>query len=294
MYQYKVEEIETARIYSDDEFNCRGCIAPMDVVGLARDIEEHGLQFPIAVQPLSEVTCVYPSGKDFRIIAGHRRFAACMKILKWQKIPALIKTGLSETQARLMNLAENLQRKALNILQEAQAIVRLKDLGLSREAVAKELGQNSSWVQVRFYLLEMPEEIQKEAAAGIITQYQIMQLHTLRSPAEMFEAVKKIKTAKANNEKVPHIGRRRRISESVAKERKRDEIEEMMAVIRDRLGNSIATRCLAWAAGNINTLELYKSLTEYAESSGKKFIPPKIHYGQDDFITAQGKLIPGI
>ena len=279
MDQYATREIATKLIYSDDDFNCRGVIAPMDVVDLARDIDEHGLQFPIAVQPKEDVQAGLPPGFDFRIIAGHRRFAACTKILKREFIPAMVKTGLSETQARVMNLAENLQRKALNILQEANAISRLKDLGVPREHVAKQLGVTGSWVQVRFYLLEMPEEIQKEAAAGILTQYHIMQLHTLKTPEEKYEAVRKIKDARAAGEKVPHVGKRKKVSEDVAKERKKDEIEEMMLTISERLGNGIHTRCLAWAAGNINTLELYKSLKAHAESEGKTFYPPKITFG---------------
>lgn len=284
MDQYLVQEIETRLIYSDDEFNCRGIIAPMDVVDLARDIEQGELQFPIAVQPAVDVSPPLPPGFDYRIIAGHRRFAACTKILKWPKIPAMVKSGLTEIQARVMNLGENLQRKALNILQEAKAIARLKDLGLPREHVAKHLGVTGSWVQVRFYLLEMPEEIQAEAAAGILTQFQLMKLHTYRTDEERFEAVRKIKEARASGEKAPLIGKRKKVSEDIAKERKKDEIEEMMSLISERMGNGIHTRCLAWAAGNINTLELYKTLQAFAESEGKLFVPPKITFGAEDFM----------
>src|SRR5690606_1891994 len=113
-------------------------------------------------------------------------------------IPCMVKSGLDEVQARILNLGENLKRKDLNILQEARAISHLHEFGVPRDHVAAELGVSSGWVQTRYYLLELPEDIQEECAAGVINQAQIKQLYTLRDkPDQQFEAVKKIKDAKA-------------------------------------------------------------------------------------------------
>ena len=108
--EYEVNEIGLNRIWSDNEFNCRGVILPMDVIDLVKDIEKNGLQFPIAIQPETEIE--EKVNYDFRIIAGHRRFQA-YKVLKKDTIPAMIKTGLNEVQARLLNLGENLMRQDL-------------------------------------------------------------------------------------------------------------------------------------------------------------------------------------
>ena len=47
-----IVHLEMKTILSDPEFNCRGHIAPIDVVELSKDIEAHGLQQPISVKPI--------------------------------------------------------------------------------------------------------------------------------------------------------------------------------------------------------------------------------------------------
>ncbi|GAG16180.1 unnamed protein product, partial [marine sediment metagenome] len=55
MSEYTVQDIEINRIWSDNDFNCRGVIVPLDVIDLVKDIDRNGLQFPICVQPISDV-----------------------------------------------------------------------------------------------------------------------------------------------------------------------------------------------------------------------------------------------
>ena len=47
----KIDLLPVKDIFSDPTFNCRGTIAPMDASELATDIDKHGLQQPIVVQP---------------------------------------------------------------------------------------------------------------------------------------------------------------------------------------------------------------------------------------------------
>ena len=110
-------------------------------------------------------------GCEYRLIVGHRRFRAVTAFLKWTEIPAYICEGLSDHEARMLNLSENLQRKSLNILEEARAIQNLYPKGATsvREA-ARELKQSTRWVQLRVRLLRMPEAIQQKAAAGLLSQ----------------------------------------------------------------------------------------------------------------------------
>lgn len=265
---YEVHDLNCDDIYLDPEFNCRGAIAPMDVVDLAKSIEKDGLQFPIAVQPASDCDVVLPSGKKYRILAGHRRLVAVHKINKATTIKAMIKYGLDNVRARILNLSENLHRKSLNILQEAKAIQSLKDAGCPREQVAKELGVSGGWVQVRFYLLDLPEDIQTEAAAGFLNQHQIKQLRSLENDEQMYEAVRKIKTAKERGKAVPHVGKRKKVDPFAKKLRKREEIFEMMEHIRAALGNGLYTRTMAWCAGEINTVDLVGDLKKEADRKG--------------------------
>lgn len=288
---YVTKYLTVEEIFSDDTFNCRGSISPIDVNDLATDIKQNKLQFPISVQPAEDVNKELPEGKTHRIVAGHRRFKAWNVLYKsWEpgnlapgnlpwdaskgnpyaRIPVMVKSGLTEKSARLLNLGENLKRKNLNILQEARAIEHLCDAGIPRDHVAQELGVSSGWVQTRYYLLALPPELQEEAAADLINQAQIKQLYSLRHDQEkQFEAVKAIKNARANGEKLGHVGKRKKEKVDVKKERKRPEMFEMIEILAKSTGYGLHTRALAWASGQITTEEYFGDITKFCDEHGR-------------------------
>lgn len=259
--ELKSYEIPMREIFPDDQFNCRGRIAPIDVVDLARDISANGLYQAIVVQPYDHAPY------KFKIICGYRRHAA-FRILEKESIPAVVSYGLTDLQARRMNLSENLKRKDLNILQEAKAIKHFKDAHMTEEEVAKDLGMSRTWVQVRYHLLELESEIQEEAAAGFLTQAQIRDIYSLPTQVERFEAVKRIKVSKINGEKKPIRVREIKVKPLAKRERERDEIFKMQDLIRDTVGNNFGTRCLAWTAGEISDFALMTDLKELAKQKG--------------------------
>lgn len=260
----QVESIGLEQIYSDEDFNCRGRIAPIDVVDLARSIDDIGLQQPIVVQPYqldSDPTIKY------RIVSGHRRYTA-HKVLGRKSIPARVKDGLDDLQARKWNLVENLKRQNLNMLQEANAIAHFKRAKWTLEMVASEIGMSRGWVQIRYFILDLPPEIQEEVAAGFLTQEQIKELSGL-SVARQYEAVKRVKTAKLNTENPKRVKVRiKKIAPSAKKERHCGDIFVMQEHIQTVVGNNFGTRCLAWAAGEISDLEIYRDLKKLALDKG--------------------------
>lgn len=270
---YDVQEVELTRIYNDSKFNCRGAILPMDVVDLAKDIENNGLQFPIAVQPACDVDGGLPDGCDFRIVAGHRRYTA-FRVLKRVTVPVLIKRGYSELKARLVNLSENLKRQELNILQEARAVKRLKDFGMVQESIALTLGVSRSWVQVRFHLLSLPEDIQELAAAGVFNQSQIRQIHSLKEPTRQYEAVRKIKNARLNGEKSVDVGKKPQEDPFKKKRQTKTAVQTMMDHMIKTIGFGLHTRVLAWANGEINSAELFFDIRQYAQEKGVEYTVP--------------------
>ncbi len=271
--EYSVTEISLDRIYSDPIFNCRGQIVPLDVLDLVKDIEKNGLQSPIAVQPVCDVTDLPGEDYDFRIVAGHRRFAA-FKILKKDTIPVMIKVGLTEVQAKLINLGENLKRQDLNIVQEANAIEHLRKLGLNRRQVGEELGVSTTWVQVRYNLLDLPKPIQDEVAAGMINQYQVKEIYSLDSREQQFEAVKQIKDAKLRGEKGISVGKKPKDNPYKKRRQPVNIVRDMMTHLGETVGHGLYTRTLAWANGDINTAELYMDIRREAESKGVDYKIP--------------------
>jgi ParB family chromosome partitioning protein len=262
----EITQIRVAEIFADPTFNCRGSIPPVDVVELVKDIEIHGLQQPIVVKPIE-------NGRyKFKIISGHRRHKA-FEVLDWEMIPCVINEKISDADALILNLGENLHRKDLNIVQEAKALKRLKMAGFSINEVASELSKSSTWVSVRYMLLELPEEICEAAAAGFVTQKHIRELHSLGERSKQLEATKKIKHAKFRGEKVPIVHRKKR-NMFKPKIREREDVFFMQDHIQTAIGNNFGTRCLAWAAGEISDLELFRDIEEIAIKAEIKYTIP--------------------
>jgi ParB/RepB/Spo0J family partition protein len=263
---YTVHNIPMKEIFSDPDFNCRGYIAPIDVTELSKDIKVNGLQSPIIVQKYSNPT--HPEYK-YRIVAGHRRHKAFM-INEAIEIPAFIRDGLSELSARILNLTENINRKCLNIVEEAKSLKAIKDLGMTQEDTAKILNATRGWVQVRFMLLELPTEIQQEAKAETINQQTIRDLYTLKkqnkSDDELFEFVRKYKHARISGEKIV-VRASSKSRGSTKRIRQRGEVFKLQDIISKNFGNGLTTRALAWVAGEISDAELIVTMKAMAEEN---------------------------
>jgi ParB family chromosome partitioning protein len=94
---------------------------------LAESIREKGVLQPLLVRPLGD-------GR-YAIVAGERRYRAA-KIAGLAEVPVRV-LDLSEKEARLLALVENLQREDLNPYEETLGVLDLlsEDLGKTREEV---------------------------------------------------------------------------------------------------------------------------------------------------------------
>jgi ParB/RepB/Spo0J family partition protein len=263
------------KIYADPDFNCRGHIQPIDVIDLAKDIVKHGLQQPIVITLRRNDT---PDGYDYVIVAGHRRHRA-YQINKQPEIPAVLRTDLDDFSARTLNAIENLKRQNLNIKQEARTVLPYYDAGWSRDEIAKELNVSPGWVQMRVMLLELPEDIQDEAAAGMINQTQLRELHRIKDRDKRYETAKKFKEAKERGESAKVTAKLTKENRPNAKRRRtKTEVTSMMELIVDTCGgNNITTRTLAWANGDISDLEWHESFKMWCKEQGYTYnIPPEL------------------
>jgi len=85
---------------------------------IAASMREIGQQVPIIVRPVGK--------KRVRLVSGWHRLAA-VKLLGWDTILALQMTG-DKTDARLVEIAENLHRAELTVLERAEHIDELRTL----------------------------------------------------------------------------------------------------------------------------------------------------------------------
>ena len=274
----EVTNINLTDIDADDEFNCRGVISPVDVATLADNIKQKGLIQPGVVMPHPKAD----SGFKYKLVAGFRRRMA-MKVLGRKQYPCVIREDLTEEDAMFMNLNENIQRSELNILQEAKTIQKIKFYSpkIGREGCAKKLGTSPGWVQIREMLLNLPDEIQQEVVVGLITQTQVRELTSIKrheGVERCFEAAREMKKAKQAGRK-PRIKKKK--DRNRIKERKRDEIFEMMADINDSVPYQNAgsfylwPKVMAWAAAEISDNELFAFCKKFCEQEGHTWMTPE-------------------
>ena len=99
---------------------------------LADSIRSHGVLQPILIKELAL--------NKYCVIAGERRLKAS-RYIGLTRIPCLVK-NVSEEEAYAIAIIENIQRKQLNILEEASALMRLKlEYGFSNDDLAKSISK---------------------------------------------------------------------------------------------------------------------------------------------------------
>lgn len=129
---------------------------------LAASIRAVGL-----IEPLIVVR-IEGEGRRYQVVAGHRRLEAA-KRASLEIVPCIIKTLSLQQQLEIM-LIENLQRKDLKPLEEAEAYRRLlKECGYTQEALAGKLGISQAQVANRLRLLRLPEAIRDDILREIIS-----------------------------------------------------------------------------------------------------------------------------
>ena len=263
--QYDVFSLPVSEVFYDADFNCRGAFTLQSVEELARSIDELGLQFPMVVQPAEEIDGLEHEGFRWRLIAGHRRFRAVTTFLKWTEIPASVWQGLTERQARMFNFTENLERKDLNVLEEARALGRLFPNGASLREVARELKRHTRWVQARFRLLRLPEEVQIKVAAGTLSLVDMEAVAQFETPDEQIKAANDIAKAKRRGRHPSET----KPGRSFRYRKTKSQINQMIAKLMEHGLDGLTTRALAWAAGSIGDDEFEEDIQQIGCECGR-------------------------
>lgn len=119
-----------------------------DVTDLAASIKTNGLLTPLSV---------VPNGERYRVIAGHRRLAAC-KQAGIVAVPCFV-LQLGPLQQLEAMVTENCQREQLTVLEEADAIQGMLDLGATTASVAHRLGRSGDYVRDRVKAASIKTEV---------------------------------------------------------------------------------------------------------------------------------------
>ena len=150
---------------------------------LAQSLQETGLIQPIVVRRTGD--------GSYELVAGERRWRAA-KLAGLATVPALIRVSNDE-KSLVLALVENIQRQALNPMEEARAYSRLvAEYGLTQDQVGGAIGKDRSSVANILRLVSLPHEIQKLIENQILTLGHAKVLAGISSVEDQLTVARKI------------------------------------------------------------------------------------------------------
>ena len=130
-----------------------------ELAALGESIRVNGVLQPILVRR-------HPTRPDMHeIVAGERRWRAA-QLAGLHELP-VIERSLSDREVLELALVENVQRRDLSALEEAEGYQRLiAEFGRKQEDLAHEIGKSRAHVANTLRLLKLPEEVKAMIADG--------------------------------------------------------------------------------------------------------------------------------
>lgn len=153
-----------------------------DLMELSCSIAEYGILNPLTVR--------LRNGR-YELVAGERRLRAA-KLAGLSEVPCiLLDVGLEE--ASLLALIENLQRRDLDFIEEANGISQLiRMFGMSQEEAARRLGKSQSAVANKLRLLRLPQDVLDSLRSNGLTERHGRALLRLDSADKQRDALEQI------------------------------------------------------------------------------------------------------
>jgi ParB family chromosome partitioning protein len=150
---------------------------------LSKSIRRTGILQPVLVTK---------EGGRFRIVAGERRVRAA-RLAGLSEVPVIVREGVTDRDQLLLALVENVQRRDLTALEEAEAYRHLKDdFGLTQEDVAERVGKDRATVANALRLLRLPAAVRAVLEDGAISAGHARALLALPSAADQEQLAREV------------------------------------------------------------------------------------------------------
>jgi len=134
--------------------------SPGDVGDLVDSVKEKGILEPVLARPV---------GGRYELVVGSRRFEAA-KIAGMKRIPAVVRP-MTDEEAIIVSLVENIQRRDIEPEEEYDAIIALMKVNPRAygtvEQLAKAIGKSRRYVDDRINAVEAVRNIRRESGPGI-------------------------------------------------------------------------------------------------------------------------------
>ena len=173
--QVSVEDILPNR------FQPRLAFDEKELTELSNSILKYGVIQPIVLRKI---------GNKYEIIAGERRYKATV-MAGLKTIPAIVNNTDDNTSAERA-LLENLQRKNLTVIEEAQSFKKLLDRGFTQEEIASKLGVSQSSIANKLRLLNLPKNVQDALLFSKISERHARSLLSLNDEDKQIELLDRI------------------------------------------------------------------------------------------------------
>jgi ParB family chromosome partitioning protein len=220
---------------------------------LVHSLKEIGLLQPIVVRSIAPTN----EGADFEIVAGERRWRAAHQA-GFSQIPVIIRQTNDDALLR-DSLLENLHRAQLNALEEASAYQQLlNDFGCTQEELSKRIGRSRPTITNTIRLLNLPLNVQRRVAAGVISAGHARSLLALATEEEMENLAKRIVAEGLSVravEEIVAVGAGSKTTKTKTSKGKKI-VSPGLEDIADRLSNKLETRVKIDMARNKGTVSI--------------------------------------
>ena len=183
--------------------------AEEDLRDLADSIRENGVLQPITVRR--------GAGGGYELISGERRLRAS-KMAGRAEIPAIL-VDSSSRQSAIYAILENIQRRDLDIFEEAKALQMLiHEWGVTQEEAARKLGRAQSTIANKLRLLSLGEEERRFILEHNLSERHARALLTVPDPGERMEILRQAVEQRMNVAQLEQYIQRRAAAPAPVKE----------------------------------------------------------------------------
>lgn len=150
---------------------------------LTESIKKYGVIQPITVRLVN--------GKTYELVAGERRLRAS-RAAGLKTIPAVF-IDADEEESSIISFIENLQRKTLSYIEEAEGYKALTDdFGMDIDEISLKTGVSCSLINNRLKILKLPEEALKIISENSLSEQHVKAVLKIPDNNLRVEAVREI------------------------------------------------------------------------------------------------------
>lgn len=150
---------------------------------LTESIKKYGVIQPVTVRLVN--------GKTYELVAGERRLRAA-RAAGLKTIPAVF-IDADEEESSVISFIENLQRKTLSYMEEAEGYKALTDdFGMDIDEISAKTGVSCSLITNRLKILELPEEALKIISENSLSEQHVKPVLKIPDDKLRTEAVREI------------------------------------------------------------------------------------------------------